>query len=512
MIDTLILRLHDTVKYQNLIKNLDILENKGYQTETGKVEKGDVSKLRSQGIRKSTEIVDMLKLNRTGEFIVKTKVAKQQNASNHYSFAYFINYTANFIEFNFSVPKYTFGSNVLMLVDHYSDPNYSYHYCSQLEHNIERSFDLLSRFLHQFFKMEFPFSTVDYQDVEVHRIDVCFNQVFSDKKEALRVLEYQKRLKKKYAREEEGVLREYATSLMYVTKRYSAKIYHKGSEYAKNDLKEHLKINKEKGYQYFDTKQYQHFSDRILRYELTIRNGMLNYLHKKHLFRRKCSFYQMYYKDYMKVESSKQKNDRIAKKIGTLEGEEREAYKKAHPYDKIPKESRRVHKYVSNLITKRTYFTLSVTEGVKLYNKRTVDYDCQAALFSKGLLKQCLKKLMEFIGEFQIKELPEEEKVQKLIEHYKSQHRKPLPVNEMIWFYKKLVEIGSFKETARFYHLHRATLYRYKQRFKKIGITENNIRPLTEEGIREAPLDLAAYHYELTYNPCFLKASNLLLM
>jgi hypothetical protein len=67
MIDTLILRLHDTVKYQNLIKNLDTLETKGYQTESGRVEKGDVARLRGEGYRKSTEIVDMLKLNRTGE-------------------------------------------------------------------------------------------------------------------------------------------------------------------------------------------------------------------------------------------------------------------------------------------------------------------------------------------------------------------------------------------------------------------------------------------------------------
>jgi hypothetical protein len=52
-------------------------------------------------------------------------------------------------------------------------------------------------------------------------------------------------------------LREYSTSLMYVTKRYSAKIYHKGSEYEKNDLKEHLKINKEKGQEYFKTKSFQ---------------------------------------------------------------------------------------------------------------------------------------------------------------------------------------------------------------------------------------------------------------
>lgn len=236
---------------------------------------------------------------------------------------------------------------------------------------------------------------------------------------------------------------------------------------------------------------------------------MLNYLHKRHLFRTKCSFFQLSYREYVQVEASKQKNDRISKQIGTLEGEEKEAYRKEHPYDKITKEARAVHKYVSNLITKRTHFTLSIGEEAKVYNRVTVNYDCNIAYFSKGLLKLCLGKLVEFIGEFQIKELPEEELIEKLVENYNSQHRKPLPAGEMIWFYKKLKEIGSFKETARFYTLSRASLFRYKERFKKIGITENHIRPVTEEGVPFASLDLSAYHSEVTYKPHYLTKNNL---
>ena len=73
-------------------------------------------------------------------------------------------------------------------------------------------------------------------------------------------------------------MRDYATSLMYKTKRYSAKIYHKGREYERNDLKEHLRINKERGMQYFKTEQYQALADKMLRYELTYRltNKLLN--------------------------------------------------------------------------------------------------------------------------------------------------------------------------------------------------------------------------------------------
>lgn len=72
---------------------------------------------------------------------------------------------------------------------------------------------------------------------------------------------------------------------MYTTQRYSEKIYHKGSEYKKNDLKHHRRINNEKGVQIFNIEKIQDFADRILRYELTLRNEELNYLFKTNLFR-----------------------------------------------------------------------------------------------------------------------------------------------------------------------------------------------------------------------------------
>jgi len=508
MIDTIVLRLHDLLKYENLIKNLDRLNTQGYQTETGKVDSGEILELRKQGVTKPRQIVDCLRMNHSGEFLIKQKRAKHLIASSHYSISYQVDHLKDFAEFNLSVPKYIFGSNVLQFVEHFGDPGYTFHECVNLDYNLERSFELLQGFLQWFFKTEFSGSPVDQRDVEIHRIDVCYNQVFPSMKDALCYLEYQKRLKKKYARNEEGVMRDYATSLMYVTKRYSAKIYHKGSEYKRNDLKEHLAFNKKRGYDYFDTDKYQAFSDKILRYELTLRTDMLNYLHKRHLFRRKCPAFQPSYQQYLIVENKKQRNDRIAKKIGTLPEEEKAAYRKAHPYEKIDGEERKVHRWVSKVVTQRTFFRLAVGEEAKLYNKLTVNYDCKDALFSRGLLKLCFGKLQEFIGEFQIKELPAEDKVSKLIEAYNLSHRKPLPTGEMVWFYKNLVEIGSFKDTAKFFNLHRATMYRYKERFKKLGITENNILPVTEEGLPKAPIDFRAYHHEITYTPGYLKQNN----
>lgn len=510
MIDTIILRIHGTRKYRSIIKTLDNCDSKGFTTKTGKVDKAEMARLRNQRIHSTDEILDIMKMNGTGEFLVKTKYAKHQNASSHYTFSWMANYTADYIEFNFSIPKYVYGSNVLMFTDHIGDRDYTFHDCWHLKTNFERGAGRLGRFINEFFAFEFPLTKINFKDVEVNRIDVCFNQMFRTKGEALKYLEYQKRQNKKYSRNQENVMKEYETSLMYVTKRYSAKIYHKGSEYKKNDSKEHLKINEQKGKQYFRVEDYQAFADRMLRYELTIRNAELNYLHKKHLFRKNCPFFQPYYKVYLEVENALQTNDRIAKRIGELPNERKESYRKEHPYIRIDREDKRVYKGVSHLINKKTLFKFSVDERVNEYNKGLVDYDCNEARFSAKLLMLCFDKLVAFMKEYQIKELPEEGKIEKLIVEYNLRHKVKLPKSHMMGYYSDLLRLGSFKAVAKFNYSDRSTMFRYKARFKKIGITEKNLIPLTEDGIPLAELNLRDYHYEHQFNPHFIKKTGFL--
>jgi len=51
----------------------------------------------------------------------------------------------------------------------------------------------------------------------------------------LKYLEQQKKLKDKYSRSSTNGAGDYDTSLTYKTKRYSFKIYHKGTEFRQND-------------------------------------------------------------------------------------------------------------------------------------------------------------------------------------------------------------------------------------------------------------------------------------
>jgi len=511
MVDTIILRIHNLSKYDTLIKRLELKKRGGYTSEIAEVETAELQRLRGAGYNTSKQIIDILKINRTGQFLVKTQVGKQMNASNHYAFTYFINWTRGYIEFNFSIPKYKFGSNVLQFVPHYVDKEFIWAFNSEMPHNLKILPKMIRLFIIGFLKKEFPLEEIDLKNVEVNRIDVCFNQMFRTKEDALKFLEYQKRLKKKYAKDEEGVMREYATSLMYVTKKYSAKIYHKGSEYKVNDSKEHEKINKEKKHEYFKVEKFQAFADRILRYELTIRNGYLNYLYKHKIFRKDCRLFRIDYKNYQRVLNAMQKNDRIAKKVGTLKLEEKEKFLKVNPYEKISPNDRKTYKYVSNLIETKTNFMMQITDDAKIYNEKTIaSYKTNTAKFSTDLILLCLNKLLSFIKEFQIKELPEEELIINKIDQVNSIGRSPLPKAEMLRFYALLKQHGSFKEAAKFSGMSRATIFRYKARFKEIGISESTIKPIENYSMPQSKIDFKEYHSALTYDICLLRGIRIL--
>jgi len=403
----------------------------------------------------------------------------------------------------------------MMFVDHFGDKDFNYHLGATIEHNINRSYYKLMNFLFNFFKNEFIGCPVDQRDVEINRIDVCFNQIFPNKKEALKYLNYQKRIKKKHSREDmeiedtfERVITK-TTSIMYVSQRYSAKIYHKGAEYQKHDAKRHIQFNRKKNKQYFNINDIQDLADRILRYELTIRNKQLNYLHKKYIFRSNCPIYRKYYTIYNDVLRKEQKNDRIGKAIGILPEEKRVLYAKEHPYEPITKEEWQIKRVVSRLITSKTHFMMDVDESVKIYNRQTIDTKCNIASFSRKLLFACTDLLCDFIDQFQIRELPMEEALRKRITEYNSRKRKKLPEGEMIRFYQQFTKIGSFKDTANLLEMSRATLFRYKERFKKLGIGENNLIPLTPDGLPEAPIDFRTYHQIMTYSTSFRTRNSL---
>lgn len=181
--------------------------------------------------------------------------------SSHYSVATFVNTSRNRLEFNFSIPKYLYGTNVHQFINLYDQSSYY-------------QFNELVKFLRRFIKDNFIQEPVD-EDIEINRIDLCYNQYFANKSDALLYLDKQKELLVKFARSSKNKYRTYDTSLFYVTRRYSFKIYHKGTEFEKHDFKQIDKLGNRQGY---DLAFLQQQADCILRYEMTFRSSYMNYL------------------------------------------------------------------------------------------------------------------------------------------------------------------------------------------------------------------------------------------
>lgn len=251
MIDTINLRLNHVSKY-NVIKTQFESDTKvGATTIVVDEDTGE--------IQTNSKIRAML-YHDSGDIIPITKRSSIYIASSHYSLSYVYNAAQDYIQFDFALPKYLWGTNIIQFVKYFSQSS-------------ETIYQYLMDFVDGFVKKHFM-QTIDMADLEINRIDFCYNQFFNSKNDAITYLGEQKELLKKYARSTKNDFRSYETSLMYMTKRYSFKIYHKGTEFKKNDKKELVKKNRTGE----DMEFLQDTADRILRYEVTFRKAQMNYL------------------------------------------------------------------------------------------------------------------------------------------------------------------------------------------------------------------------------------------
>jgi hypothetical protein len=503
MIDTIVLRVHDLRKHHDLVQFVNHNFN-GTSKNTLYIDKTEHDNFLKPPFTDEKFAIDYFRNSETGIHLVRYKSQERLNNSGHYYFNAFENRDRDFMEFNLSVPKYMYGTNILMLVEHYWNKNFQYSQSQLLDYNLKRSYDLLLSFISRFFTTEFIDCPVDYTLVEINRIDLCFNQVFEGKKYALEYLEYQKQIKRKNSRTNSNSFREYETSLMYITKRYSLKIYHKGTEYTKHDKKEHIRINLEKGKQVFNIEDLQIFADRILRYEITLRDTMLSYLYNNNVFRNKCPIHTANYNIYKKVEAAKLKNDRISVTNGTYKDDTlKQRYMSNHPYIKINKESNLIYKRMSKLLNRNRQFLLKTTPSIDDFNSKTTGESVfdPRALFSKQLYFECARFFKSFIKEFQIVEKPLECVVKERIEQYNLSHYHKLPKNEMMKFYA-LLQKYSFEEIRKKELYSKATFFRYKKRFEMIGVTKNNVMAAD---LVHAKLDLSEYHIQLIYGRSLIK-------
>lgn len=251
MIDTVIIRIHRLEeKYQHFVKYLHQINPDNFKKTFKHFENENITKT-------STFFAD------SGRMLTLHHRTTIGVPSSHYNISVDINQERDFIEFNFSLPKFLFSTNVLQFVDFHD----------QSLHHVYNKF-LFE--LDRFFNLYLPLPP-DKFDVEINRIDFCFNQHFLSKHDALTYLDQQRNLDVFGAKTENGKFDTYDTTINYSTKNYGFKIYHKGTEFKKNDLNKLLKNNPKN----INLPHMAETADKVLRYELTARKGLLNYLFKQ---------------------------------------------------------------------------------------------------------------------------------------------------------------------------------------------------------------------------------------
>lgn len=255
MIDTINLNIYNLEKYEPIINFLEHTQTKNATTFLQKVdeETGEVLE-NKKGAAVFFHNRDSFLFRTTRDFI--------NSPSSAYRPVFTINRLVSpaRLEFNLSIPKYVYGSNILQFINYYDTMSAA-------------TFEKLLQFIEEFRKSTF-IQVIDKEDIEIARIDFCYNQYFLNKENSLNYLEEQKIVLSKMAKGG-GQPSYFPTSLFIKYDAYSFKIYHKGTEFKKGDYNELCK-----GGHKLDVQMLQQIADRNLRYETSYRRKYFNEIYQ----------------------------------------------------------------------------------------------------------------------------------------------------------------------------------------------------------------------------------------
>ncbi len=510
MIDTIVLRIHNLHLYPEMIKLLR-KEGEGqsyydvenpHDKEVVDRETGEITKDQYLQIREIT-------YEDTGKHfsLYKNKVL----TSSHYYLAYSVRADRDFVEFNFSIPKYLFGTNILQFVTHKFDKpdDVTMEELNSMEYNMSNTYPKLMQFMEDFKTQMLPGIVINDADVEINRLDICYNQIFESEKDAKQYLEYQKRIKKKYLKEVSKNQIDWGTSIFLQTERYAAKIYHKGSEYTKKDHKHHAQMNEKLGRDHFPIEKkydkegnlieegFQSFADRILRYEITFKNPFISHLFKKHIFCHNCIELARLKEDHEKVKSVQRKISYYENKKEITEEDQSQIEYWNKKLREVPAFQKRNSRLYESIMNKRNSFRLRITQEDMDANELLAWCDKddsgrplppKVARFSEKLLYEMFEVFKEFMKEFEIKTLDRFSDTQQRVIQYNQKvddwnkqcidgiDKKKSKINATyINSILLLMEQYSFDELVKNKIISRRTKYNYIKALEKIGIDKNHV-------------------------------------
>lgn len=173
--------------------------------------------------------------------------------SSGYDINFFYQENDDCLRVSLSIPKYYYGQNIAQHIMSIA---------TALDNQLNYQLELVYTFIRDF-NRDILGTPICGQDIEIERLDFCFNIIFSSKGQSLQFLQMIKEQKVKYLGDRSN-LYVYNTSIQYRGDGYSWKFYHKGTE-VKNTVSEHQR----------------QFADRIMRFEVTIRRRKMSLLVSK---------------------------------------------------------------------------------------------------------------------------------------------------------------------------------------------------------------------------------------
>ena len=510
MLDTVEFRIHDLDKHRHLVTYLED-DNSGITKYSRFISKKELSNIYKA---KKNVRIDMVKYGLSYNKITNHSYTSQKNklhvpSSNH-DITYTINPVRDYIHFNFSIPKYIFGHNIAQFVTSPFNKNFE-QINAELKFQKSALYKRFVSFMKHFIQNEFVDIKVDLKQVEIVRLDICFNQYFHTKKDALSYLDIQKQIKFNRKRQSANINCR-PTSITYLPKgkTMSFKIYHKGSEYANmKSKKDHKRVNldlQKLGQKpFFDVNYLQKHADNILRYEATFRSSHfdLRYMNKP-----TCETHQ-----YV---GAFRKNSKMAYKQRIAFNKLRSKQKKGEILQ--PNEKSFFSRYQKHL-DKSHKFMLETSWDVKVHEK-SFDNDSLAdvyneATFSKNMIDYLFDEFMDYVKAFQISEMPTIHKViskikqhnidtkinkQKFSDVYQfldNDKKSTLPKEKYltpIISFLRLLEKYTLNEIRNLGIVTKATYYRRLADLRNLGIHNNNI-----SGYSTINTDLSFSHY---YGEC----------
>lgn len=506
MLDTVGFRIHDLDKHRHISDYLEDFDRgiTNYGTTLPKDEYSSMMR------RKKDVRLDMVKyglaFNKVKNHSLKSHMMTLNVSSSHFDIQYKIDYIRDFIEFQFSIPKYLHGHNIAQFVTSPYNKNFM-SVNPEMKFQKANLYNRFYKFMKMFIMNEFIDMEVDYTYLEITRIDFCFNQYFESKSDALAYLDIQKQIKFNRKRDSANINAR-PTSLTYLPtgRSHSFKIYHKGSEYQTvGDKKKHIKRNKELLKQgkskFFDVDYLQQEADKILRYEVTYRS---KHFDLRYMTKPSCenNQYNGAFRQKSKV-AYKQKLAYNKLKRKDLKGIMLKPNEKAF-YRKYKKALNKSHKYFLE-----TKWEVKVHE--QSFDKNVFADLYTEATFSKNLFNYLFDEFKQYVNDFQISEMPTiHQVVSKISNHNKktqiikndfkdvysfldSSEKSIIPsckYSAPIVTFLRLLEKYTISEIKNMGIYPKATLYRRLKDLKNLGIYNNNV-----SGYSTINTDLSFSHY-----------------